>query len=182
MILVSAAHQQLIQSNCNASQQICPSYEFLIIVKNKCSLSSSLLHNPIRIRCLENQMTVCSGARQSQLSCSLAISLSPLVILSYQSQLWSELLIKCTHPVFDEIFTYSQSISSSCKNSLVSARKGKRGSRAHIELSYFVSFFSTPAHSFHLITSPPPLKFLVFFVVPSFLVHACLCFFPGKHH
>lgn len=84
--------------------------------------------------------------------------------------------------MFDEIFTYSQSISSSCKNSLVSARKGKWGSRAHIELSYFVSFFSTPAHSFHLITSPPPLKFLVFFVVPSFLVHACLCFFPGKHH
>lgn len=60
--------------------------------------------------------------------------------------------------MFDEIFTYSQSISSSCKNSLVSARKGKRGSRAHIELSYFVSFFSTPAHSFHLITSPPAPK------------------------
>ena len=44
--------------------------------------------------------------------------------------------------MFDEIFTYSQSISSPRKNSLVSARKGKRGSGAHIELSYFVSFFS----------------------------------------
>lgn len=68
--------------------------------------------------------------------------------------------------MFDEIFTYSQSISSSCKNSLVSGRKGKRGRRAHTELSYFVSFFPSDniLCSFFFVFVPL-LKFLVLAVV-----------------
>lgn len=66
--------------------------------------------------------------------------------------------------MFDDIFTYSQSISSSCRNSLVSGRKGKRGRRAHTELSYFVSFFPSDnilCSFFFCFVFVPLLKFLV---------------------
>lgn len=79
--------------------------------------------------------------------------------------------------MFDEIFTYSQSISSSCRNSLVSGRKGKRGRRAHTELSYFVSFFPSDnilCSFFFCFCSPAKVS------CPRHSC-ACLCFFPGKH-
>lgn len=79
--------------------------------------------------------------------------------------------------MFDEIFTYSQSISSSCRNSLVSGRKGKRGRRAHTELSYFVSFFPSDnilCSFFFCCCSPAKVS------CPRHSC-ACLCFFPGKH-
>lgn len=45
MILVYAGHQYLIWGKFNTDLQINPGYEFLIIIKDKCSLSHSLQSN-----------------------------------------------------------------------------------------------------------------------------------------
>lgn len=68
-------------------------------------------------------------------------------------------------------FTYSRSISSSCKNSLVSARNGKRGSHTHRgTLSRFFFPSTRCSFLFHLITSSglfSPLMFLCGPLIPA---------------
>lgn len=114
--------------------------------------------------------------------CSLASSLNSAVglILSVQHLLWSELLIKSIHPVFDENVTYSLSIFSPPKFiEFQQQRKNKRRiewmGEAQMSQRDILSYFFS---SLNLITSPAFWR--VSRPYDKSLPWASLCFLPRE--